>query len=41
LPRREGDEEIPMTARSEVRFVDDGVELGAWLYGEILLATMP
>jgi uncharacterized protein len=21
-----------MTARSEVRFVDDGVELGAWLY---------
>jgi cephalosporin-C deacetylase-like acetyl esterase len=26
------DEEIPMTARSEVRFpVDDGVELGAWL----------
>ena len=21
-----------MTARSEVNFVDDGVELGAWLY---------
>src|SRR5260370_24002211 len=32
LPRRGGDEDIPMTARSEVRFVDDGVELGAWLY---------
>jgi hypothetical protein len=27
------DEEMPMTAHSEVRFaVDEGVELGAWLY---------
>jgi fermentation-respiration switch protein FrsA (DUF1100 family) len=31
MPR--ADEEMPMTAHSEVRFaVDDGVELGAWLY---------